>query len=177
VKKTMAIRHVRVSGDEMLTKKARPVKEITAALHVLLDDMLETMRAMDAVGLAAPQVGVLRRIVVVEFDEECYELINPEIISQEGTQVCNEACLSVPGKCGDIDRPFEVTVRALDRHGQEITVTVDDFLASAFCHEIDHLEGILFTDTATNMQFITNDMAVERKKQRMNRRERRLNRR
>jgi len=173
----MAIRSVRVQGDEILTKKARPVTNFDPMLHELLDDMLHTLRAKDAVGLAAPQVGILKRVVVVEFDEEYFELINPEIISTDGTQSCNEACLSVPGKCGDIDRPFEITVRALDRHGKEFTVTVDEFLASAFCHEIDHLEGILFSDTATNMQYITEDQAVERKKLRMNRRQRRLNKR
>jgi len=172
----MAIRQVRINGDEILTKKARPVADITPAMHELLDDMLETLRAKDAVGLAAPQVGVLRRIVVVEFDEELYELINPEILASDGSQVCNEACLSVPGKCGDIERPFKVTVRALNRHGEEVTVTVDDFVASAFCHEIDHLNGVLFLDNATNVQFITNEQAEERRKLRRNRRERRLRR-
>ncbi|MCL2500783.1 MAG: peptide deformylase [Defluviitaleaceae bacterium] len=172
----MAIRQVRINGDEILKKAARPVTDITPAMHELLDDMLETLRAKDAVGLAAPQVGVLRRIVVVEFEEELYELINPEILSQNGSQICNEACLSVPGRCGDIERPFEVTVRALNRHGEEITVTVDDFVASAFCHEIDHLNGILFLDNATNVQFITNEQAEERRKLRRNRRERRLRR-
>lgn len=173
----MAIRHVRVQGDDILTKKARPVTKFNPALYELLDDMLETLRAKDAVGLAAPQVGILKRVVVVEFDEEYFELINPEIISSDGTQICNEACLSVPGKCGDIERPFEVTVRALDRHGEEFTVTVEEFLASAFCHEIDHLEGVLFPDIATNIQLITNEQVVERKKLHMNRRERRLHRR
>jgi len=172
----LAIRQVRINGDEILKKAARPVTDITPAMHELLDDMLETLRAKDAVGLAAPQVGVLRRIVVVEFEEELYELINPEILSQNGSQICNEACLSVPGRCGDIERPFEVTVRALNRHGEEITVTVDDFVASAFCHEIDHLNGILFLDNATNVQFITNEQAEERRKLRRNRRERRLRR-
>jgi peptide deformylase len=173
----MAIRSVRVQGDDMLTKKARIVTEITPAMHELLDDMLETLRAKDAVGLAAPQVGILRRIVVVEMDDEHFEMINPEIIETTGSQICNEACLSVPGKCGDVTRPFEVTVRALDRHGAEYTVTVDEFMASAVCHEIDHLEGVLFTDTATNIQYITNEQAEERKKLRMNRRQRRLHKR
>jgi peptide deformylase len=157
----------------MLKKTARPVKDITPSMLELLDDMLETLRAKDAVGLAAPQVGVLRRIVVIEFDDELYELINPEILEQEGSQLCNEACLSVPGRCGDIERPFEVTVRAQNRRGEEFTVTVDDFVASAFCHEIDHLNGILFLDNATNVQFITNEQAEERRKLRKNRRERR----
>jgi len=173
----MAIRHVRVQGDDILTKKARPVTNFTPALHELLDDMLETLRAKDAVGLAAPQVGILKRVIVVEMDDEFYEMINPEIVESDGNQSCNEACLSVPGKCGDIDRPFNVTVRALNRHGEEYTVSVDEFLASAVCHEIDHLEGILFSDTATNIQYITNEQAAERKKLRLNRRQRRLNRR
>jgi peptide deformylase len=172
----MAIRQVRINGDEMLKKTARPVTSITPAMFDLLDDMLETLRAKDAVGLAAPQVGVLRRIVVVEFDEELYELINPEIIETTGSQICNEACLSVPGRCGDIERPLEVTVKAQNRHGEEFTITVDDFVASAFCHEIDHLDGVLFLDKATNIQFITNEQAEERRKLRKNRRERRLRR-
>jgi peptide deformylase len=172
----MAIRQIRLQGDEILHKKARPVTNITPVMHDLMDDMLETLRAKDAVGIAAPQVGVLRRIVVVEFDDELYELINPEIIKLNGTQTCNEACLSVPGRCGDIERPFEVTVRAQNRYGEEYTVDADDFLASAICHEIDHLEGILFSDTATNMQFITNEQAEQRRKLRRNRRERRMKR-
>jgi len=172
----MAIRQVRVQGDDILTKKARPVTNYNPILHELLDDMLETLRAKDAVGIAAPQVGVLRRIVVVEMDDEHYEMINPEIVSCDGNQSCNEACLSVPGKCGDIDRPFEITVRAQNRNGEEYTVKLDEFMASAVCHEIDHLEGVLFTDTATNIQYITNEQAAERKKLRMNRRQRRLNR-
>jgi peptide deformylase len=176
----MAIRQIRLQGDEMLHKKARPVTNITPAMHDLLDDMLETLRAKDAVGIAAPQVGVLRRIVVVEFEEELYELINPEIMAAEGLQVCNEACLSVPGRSGDIERPFEVTVRAQNRHGEEYYVDADEFLASAICHEIDHLEGVLFIDSATNVQFITNEQAEERRKLRKNRsrnrRERRMRR-
>ena len=176
----MAIREIRTVGDDILVKKAKPVTNITPAMHVLLDDMLETMRAKDAVGLAAPQVGILRRIVVVEMDDELFELINPEVIAINGSQTSNEACLSVPGKCGDIERPFEVTVRALDRHGEEYTVTVDEFLAAAFCHEIDHLEGELFLDKAENIQFITTEQAEERRRLRRlrqgNRRERRLRR-
>jgi len=160
----MAIRHIRIQGDDILSKKARPVTNITPAILDLLDDMLETLRAKDAVGIAAPQVGVLRRIVVVEFEEDLYELINPEIIGTDGSHVCNEACLSVPGRSGDIERPFEVTVKALNRHGEEFTVTVDDFVASAFCHEIDHLNGILFLDNATNVQYITEEQAHERRK-------------
>ncbi|MCL2202825.1 MAG: peptide deformylase [Defluviitaleaceae bacterium] len=172
----MAIRQIRLQGDEMLNKKARTVTTITPSMHDLLDDMLETMRAKDAVGLAAPQVGVLKRIVVVEFDDALYELINPEILETDGTQVSNEACLSVPGRSGDIERPFEVTVKAQNRHGEEYTIHADEFLASAICHELDHLEGKLFLETATNVQFITNEQAAARRKMHRNRRERRLRR-
>jgi peptide deformylase len=160
----MAIRQIRLQGDEMLKKTAKPVAKITEGTLTLLDDMLETMREKDAVGLAAPQVGVLRRIVVVEFEEDLYELINPEILAVNGAQTCNEACLSVPGRSGDIERPYEVTVRALNRHGEAVTVTVDDFVASAFCHEIDHLNGILFLEQASNVQFISQEQAQERRK-------------
>jgi peptide deformylase len=174
----MAIREIRTHGDDILTKKAKPVTNITPAMHILLDDMLETMRAKDAVGLAAPQVGILRRIVVVEMEEDIFELINPEIIETDGSQTSNEACLSVPGKCGDVERPFEVTVKAQDRFGEEYTVTVDEFLAAAFCHEIDHLEGEIFLEKAENIQYITNEQAEERRRIRKlrqgNRRARRL---
>ena len=149
----MGLRQIRQEGDEILKKKSKPVKEITPAIIAILDDMIETLRDKDGIGLAAPQVGFLKRIAIVEFEEELYEMINPEIIETRGEQVCNEACLSVPGRCGDIVRPKKLTVKASNRNGEEYTVTVDDFLASAFSHELDHLDGILFLDTATNIQF------------------------
>lgn len=162
----MAIRQIRKEGDEILSKKAKPVKEITPNIIALLDDMKETLTAIDGVGLAAPQIGMLKRVALVSHEDETYELINPEVIETEGDQVCNEACLSVPGRSGDIKRPFKITVKALNREGEEYTVTVDDFMASVFCHELDHLDGKLFLENATNIQFITEEQLAERKRER-----------
>jgi len=162
----MALRQLRLEGDEILKKKAKPVKEITPNIISLLDDMLETLHAKNGVGIAAPQVGVLRRIAVIEVEDEIFELINPEIINTEGTQVSNEACLSVMGRCGDVKRPLEVTVQALNREGEQFAVTVDEFLATVFCHEIDHLDGILYLDKATNIRDITPEELQERKEKR-----------
>ena len=134
-------------GDETLRKVCRPVDKITPRIITLLDDMLETMRAADGVGLAAPQVGVLRRIVVIEVEEgEVYELINPRIVAFAGEQQEQEGCLSVPGRWGITKRPMHVTVRALNRYGEEIQVSGSGLLARAFCHELDHLDGKLFID-------------------------------
>ncbi len=139
-------------GDETLRKVCRPVDAITPRIHTLLDDMIETMRAADGVGLAAPQVGILRRIVVIETpDEGLFELINPKIIAFAGEQESEEGCLSVPGRWGVTRRPMHVTVRALNRAGETITVTGSGLLAKAFCHEIDHLDGKLYVDCAIRM--------------------------
>ena len=153
----MAIRKIRQYSDEMLTKKAKPVKEITPAMLELLDDMIETLRSVDGLGLAAPQVGVLRRIIVIDYEGTLYELINPVIITSEGEQVFNEACLSIPGKSGDVQRPSRITVEALNRSGEPITVVAEAFLASIFCHELDHLDGILFIDKALEVLDDTGD--------------------
>ena len=143
-------------GDEVLRKKCRPVEEITPKTLRLLDDMAETMRAAQGVGLAAPQVGILRRIVVVEIEEgNLIELINPKIIAYAGEQEGNEGCLSVPGKWGNVKRPMHVTVRALNRHGEEFEITGSEFLARAFCHELDHLDGKLYIDIATDIETVT----------------------
>ena len=139
-------------GDETLRKVCRPVDEITPRITRLLDDMVETMRDADGVGLAAPQVGVLRRIVVVETEPgNVIELINPKIIARAGEQVGYEGCLSVPGKCGTVKRPMHVTVRALNRHGEEFEISGSEFTARAFCHELDHLDGKLYVDMADEM--------------------------
>lgn len=142
----MAIRKILHDDDETLRKISKPVQEITPAIHTLLDDMLETMYRADGVGLAAPQVGVLKRIVVIDIGEGPLEFINPEIISENGTQCDIEGCLSIPGKVGNVTRPNEVSVKALNRAGEEFIITGTELLARAFCHEIDHLNGILFTD-------------------------------
>lgn len=139
-------------GDETLRKVCRPVDEITPRITRLLDDMVETMRDADGVGLAAPQVGVLRRIVVVETEPgKVIELINPKIIARAGEQTGTEGCLSVPGKCGTVTRPMHVTVRALNRHGEEFEISGSEFTARAFCHELDHLDGKLYVDIADEM--------------------------
>ena len=134
-------------GDDTLRKVCRPVETVTPRILTLLDDMLETMRAADGVGLAAPQVGVLRRVVVVEVEAgHPIELINPKIIAYAGEQREQEGCLSLPNEWGTTVRPAHVTVRALDRNGKEFEITGSDLLARALCHEIDHLDGKLFID-------------------------------
>lgn len=142
----MAVRNIVKLGDETLRKKCRPVDKIEKRLHVLLDDMAETMYAADGVGLAAPQVGVLRRVVVIDVGDGLLELINPEIIETEGAKVCAEGCLSLPGRRGTVERPTRVVVRAFDRKGREIEVEGTGLLAIALCHEIDHLDGVLYID-------------------------------
>ena len=134
-------------GDPILRKVCRPVEAITPRVTTLLDDMTETMHAADGVGLAAPQVGILRRIVVIEVEPgNTIELINPKIIAFSGEQEEEEGCLSIPGKWGKTHRPMHVTVRALNRHGESFDISGSGLLARAFCHEIDHLDGKLFTD-------------------------------
>ena len=134
-------------GDETLRKVCRPVEKITPRILTLLDDMLETMRAADGCGLAAPQVGVLRRIAVIEVEEgKPIELINPKIIAYAGEQEEQEGCLSIPGRWGITKRPKHVTVRALNRKGETFEISGSDLLARAFCHELDHLDGKLFID-------------------------------
>ena len=140
-------------GDDVLRKTCRPVDKITPRILTLLDDMAETMRAADGVGLAAPQVGVLRRIVVIEVEEgQLIELINPKIIAYSGTQSGSEGCLSVPGKFGNVTRPMHVTVRAMNRHGEIFDITGSELLARALCHELDHLDGKLYIDIATDIE-------------------------
>lgn len=147
----MALRNIVVEGDEILTKRSREVGEINDRIIELLDDMVETMRANDGLGLAAPQVGVLRRIFVVEIDEELHELINPEIVETDGTQIGDEGCLSVPGFVGTVERPGYIKMKALNRKGEEIFVEGEGLLAVALCHEYDHLEGVLFNSKATDL--------------------------
>ena len=134
-------------GDETLRKVCRPVEQITPRVITLLDDMIETMRDADGCGLAAPQVGILRRIAVVEVEAgEVIELINPKIIAFAGEQQEQEGCLSIPGRWGITKRPMHVTVRAQNRKGETFEVSGSELLARALCHEIDHLDGKLFID-------------------------------
>lgn len=147
----MAIRNLRFEGDEILRKKSRNVEEINDSIILLLDDMAETMYHAGGAGLAAPQVGVLKKIVVIDVGDGLIELINPEILETKGEHFVIEGCLSVPdidGKPvrGEIKRPEWVKVKAMDREGKEFVIEGEDFLAQALCHEIDHLHGILFID-------------------------------
>ncbi len=142
----MALRQIRLFDDEILRKKSREVEVVDDRIRQILDDMAETMYSSDGAGLAAPQVGILKRLVVFDMGEGIVKLVNPKIIKQEGTQEVVEGCLSIPNKVGKLNRPAEVTVEALDENGQKIILTGTENLAKCFCHEIDHLDGILFTD-------------------------------
>ena len=149
----MAKLNIRKVGDEVLGKICRPVEEINSRVLTLLDDMKETMRDADGCGLAAPQVGILRRIVVIETEESgLIELINPKIIARAGEQKEYEGCLSLPGKSGITTRPMHVTVRATNRHGEQFDISGSGLLARAFCHELDHLDGKLYIDIAEDVQ-------------------------
>ena len=148
----MAILNIVKEGDPVLRKICRPVTEITPRTLQLLDEMKETLHKADGCGLAAPQVGVLRRIALVEVEKgKLYELINPEIIAREGTQNELEGCLSLPGQWGITERPEKVTVRAMDRNGEIYEVSGEGLMARALCHELDHLDGVLYKDNALHM--------------------------
>ncbi len=145
----MAIRQIRYDGDDILRKKCKEVKEMTERTKTLIDDMLETMYDADGVGLAAPQVGVLKRIVVIDVDYETpYVLINPVIVEKDGEQTGDEGCLSLPGKVATVTRPNHVICKCLNENMEEVTIEGEGLLARAICHELDHLEGILYKDVA-----------------------------
>lgn len=142
----MALRQIREIGDDVLTKKCKPVKLITPRTIMLIEDMLDTMYEANGVGLAAPQVGVLKRIVVIDVGEGPIVLINPEVIESSGEQTGDEGCLSVPGKAGSVTRPNYVKVKAQDINLKEVIFEGEELLARAFCHEIDHLDGHLYVE-------------------------------
>ena len=142
----MAIRNIREMGDEVLAKKCKEIKEITPKIEELIDDMLDTMYEADGVGLAAPQVGVLKRLAVIDVGDGPIVLINPEIIEESGEQIGGEGCLSVPGKYGIVKRPMTVKVRAKDREFNDYEVEGSELLARALCHEIAHLDGQLYVE-------------------------------
>ena len=143
----MAIRKIVTQGDPILNKKCRPVTDFNRRLHVLLDDMKDTVTEAQGVGLAAPQVGILRRVVVIDGGEdEMLELVNPEILEQSGEQSGPEGCLSVPGKWGMVSRPNFVRIRAQDRYGDWFEAEGDELMARCFCHEIEHLDGHLYVE-------------------------------
>ena len=157
----MAIREIRLRDDEILRKTSKTVKNFDDKLHILLDDMYETMKSKDGVGLAAPQVGILKRAVVIDIsdankkkkknihDVGKIELINPEITEESGEQTDDEGCLSFPDLFGKVTRPYKVTVKAQDRNGKWFKLTGEGLLARAICHEVDHLDGHVFTEKVT----------------------------
>lgn len=169
----MAIRNITIRGEEILGKKCKPVKEITPRIKELCQDMIDTMYEANGVGLAAPQVGVLKRIFVAmpdpDKEDEVFVMINPEITYAEGTQKSSEGCLSVPGYMGLVDRPLKVGVRALDIDGNEYELEFSDFAATVICHENDHLDGILYSDKAK--EFMTSEEYMDRLEKIMNEQE------
>lgn len=143
----MAIRNILTLGDETLRKKSRKVDKINDHIKILLEDMADTLHSTDnGIGLAAPQVGVLRRVVVIDMGDGAKYFINPEIIASEGRQESRESCLSVPNVVGTVERPEKVTVKAMNEKGEEFTLEAEGLTAVCLCHEIDHLDGILFID-------------------------------
>lgn len=142
----MAIRNIRTEEDEVLRRKSREVQEMTPRIAELIEDMIDTMNEADGVGLAAPQVGILKRIVVIDVGDGAMVFINPEILESSGEQTGDEGCLSVPGKCGTVTRPNYVRVRALDENMEPFEMEGEELFARAVCHECDHLEGILYID-------------------------------
>jgi len=148
----VALRNIREIGDPILNQRAKEVREMTPNLRALIEDMVETMRHANGVGLAAPQVGVLKRLVVIECEEgELHVLINPEIVERDGEQTGYEGCLSVPGKTGIVTRPNHVKVKALNENMEPVTVEGEELLARALCHELDHLDGHLYTEVAEEL--------------------------
>lgn len=147
----MAIRNIRMMGDKVLEKTCRPVETVTPRIRQLVGDMLETMYDACGVGLAAPQVGILRRAVVIDTGEGLIELVNPKIVMSKGSRLEVEGCLSCPGEYGKVKRPARVKVEAQNRYGDPVEYVGTELLARAFCHEIDHLDGIVFKDKVVEM--------------------------
>lgn len=150
----MAIRKIITIGDEKLRKVSKTVTKFNPRLQTFLDDLVDTMRENNGAGLAAPQVGVLKRCCVVEVDDKLFQLVNPEIISTEGEQEGSEGCLSVPERMGYVKRPMKVMVKAQNAKGEEIVVTGEGLCARALCHEIDHLNGVLYVDIMDHEIFL-----------------------
>jgi peptide deformylase len=147
----MAYREVRKDGDEVLRKKSRPVEVIDKKIITILEDMAETMYKADGVGLAAPQIGILKRIVTIDVGNGLFEMINPVILEQSGEQDGMEGCLSMPGTSGEVKRPMNVKAKYTDRNGETVIIETEELFARAICHEIDHLDGILYKDRAHKM--------------------------
>lgn len=152
----MALRNIVLEGDPILRKRCREVDQVDDRIRMILDDMVETMREAGGVGLAAPQVGMMRRMFVAEPEKgRVYCFVNPEIIEMEGSQLGDEGCLSVPGYQGKVDRPQRIRIKGLDREGREQEYEFEDWDARVMCHEFDHLEGILYTDKADQVYEVT----------------------
>lgn len=146
----MALRQIRINDDPILRKKAREVDEVNDHIRMILDDMLDTLHNTEnGAAIAAPQVGILKRLVVIDMGSGIFKLVNPKIIEQSGTQKCIEGCLSFPDRFGETERPKHVTVEALDENGEKVIIKGEDDMAKCLCHEIDHLDGILFVDKVT----------------------------
>ena len=154
----MALRKILTDKEPALHKVCKPVTDFDAKLHKLLDDMTETLIESGGVGLAAPQVGILRRVVLVDIGDEILELINPEMLETDGEQVGPEGCLSVPGKYGLVKRPYWAKVRAQDRYGEWYEAEGEELIARCFCHELDHLDGIIYTEVMD--RFLTEDELI-----------------
>ena len=158
----MALRKILTQGDPTLNKKSRPVERFDERLHILLDDMKETLAAANGAGLAAPQVGILRRVVVVvDADDHMVELVNPELVYTEGEQTGLEGCLSVPGKYGLVTRPYKARIRAQDRNGQSLELDGEEIVARCFCHELEHLDGHLFVEHTDRLYTVDELEAME----------------
>ena len=157
----MALREVRIQGDPILEKPCRPVTEVTERIQTLIDDMLETMYEHDGVGLAAPQVGVLKRIVVIDVGEGPIVMINPEILETSGEQTGAEGCLSLPGKYGTVTRPNYVKAKYFDENMDEYEIEGEELLARAICHELDHLDGHMYTELAEGPLYTAEEMTGE----------------
>lgn len=157
----MALREVRIQGDPILEKPCRPVTEVTERIQTLIDDMLETMYEHDGVGLAAPQVGVLKRIVVIDVGEGPIVMINPEILETSGEQTGAEGCLSLPGKYGTVTRPNYVKAKFFDENMDEYEIEGEELLARAICHELDHLDGHMYTELAEGPLYTAEEMIDE----------------
>ncbi|MDF2949652.1 MAG: peptide deformylase [Sedimentibacter sp.] len=147
----MALRNLRYEGDEILRKKSKEVSVVDDKIRTLLEDLLDTMYAHDGVGLAAPQVGILKRAVVIDVEDgNVYKMVNPKIIARSGEQIGQEGCLSVKEKKGIVKRPMNITVEYTNENGETVILEAEELLARAICHEVDHLEGILFVDRVKN---------------------------
>ena len=165
----MALRQIRIQPDDILNKKSRPVEKVDDKIKELVADMLETMYASEGVGLAAVQVGVLRRVLVIDMSEDGTEpivMINPEVLEESGMQKEREACLSVPKLSGDVERPARIVIKALNELGEEFTMECEEFLAVAVSHELDHLNGILYDEKALQMYEEDEEEIKRRKKER-----------